>query len=377
MIIHGDCLTVLPTLKPNSVDACCTDPPYNLATMTARCGNGSAPITHQVHHRTAAGFMGKKWDTAIAFDPETWKLVYDVLKPGAHLIALGGDRTHHRMWTAIEDAGFEIRQSMVWVYGTGFPKNRNLGDGWGSALKPAIEMICLARKPISESSVAANMQRHGVGGLNIDGCRVPAPDAVSLAKNWERPMTTDIRGGKFYSGGSTPSAIPRTATASPQGRWPANLLHDGSDVVLAGFPDSKAKTSSSSSARAEGRIFGGAQSNWSQGSSYGDDGSAARFFYCAKPSVSEREIGLNDQSATETSRRCTHPTVKPLALISYLTKLITPIGGTVLDPFAGSGTTGMACAVNGYEFIGIELESEYVGIAEKRIAAVSLPDWLV
>ena len=353
-ILHGDCLALLPTLDADSIEACVTDPPYEL------------------------GFMGKDWDSrGVAFDPAAWAEVFRVLKPGAHLLAFGGTRTSHRMVCAIEDAGFEIRDTICWIFGSGFPKSldvskaidkvagaerevvgsheradlragkagfRNLDrpnvergtiditapatpdaarwNGWGTALKPAFEPIILARKPLI-GTVAANVLAHGVGGINIDACRVETDRSTDpTARGWQGAATDS---GEF--GWKTGKA----AGPHDGGRWPANVVHDGSDEVLAAFPDAPGQQ------RYTGPEFGQKDSVNCCGDygpikaahPRGDAGSAARFFYSAKATAQDRMDSK-------------HPTVKPLALMNWLVKLITPPGGTVLDPFAGTGSTLLA-----------------------------------
>ena len=378
----GDCADVMALCLPdNSVDAIVTDPPYGLS------------------------FMGKRWDYDVP-SVDVWAECLRVLKPGGHLLAFAGTRTQHRMAVRIEDAGFEIRDMIAWVYGSGFPKSldvskaidkaagaerevvatvkktpsassANMNDGWvrpwgegkttmditapatdaarqwsgwGTALKPALEPITVARKPLV-GTVAANVLQHGVGALNIDGCRVPGakPDTTRGASTKASSMVGTLGAqGRIEDDGT--------------GRWPANLIHDGSDEVLAGFPGEA-------------------------------DGSAARFFYCAKASKRDRDDGLElmpavhrpngnvwtDQdyrvingerppSAESGPRRNVHPTVKPTDLMRYLCRLVTPPGGLVLDPFMGSGSTGKAAALEGFRFVGIEMSEEYLAIARARIA---------
>lgn len=376
-IIHtGSNLDVLPTLPNNSIDAIVTDPPYEL------------------------GFMGKSWDsTGIAYNVALWKECLRVLKPGGHILAFSGSRTYHRMTCAIEDAGFNVRDQMMWVYGSGFPKSLNIGkaldkvagierkvigqkqpcgmfspdvphfgsasdvietyktspitapateaakhwDGWGTALKPAHEPICLARKPI-EGTVADNVLKWGVGGLNIVGCRVPHDEDLSVERS-PKEMDTNGQGWGFKS-----------VSSGNQGRWPANLIHDGSQEVLELFPGLA-------------------------------DASAARFFYCPKASKADRNEGCEKMEGKTFSmsgrdsdaagdiglnravhRKNFHPTVKPTGLMRYLCRLITPPNGTVLDPFNGSGSTGKAAVLEGFNYVGIELNPDYVAIAEARIS---------
>jgi DNA modification methylase len=238
-----------------------------------------------------------------------------VLKPGGHLLSFGGSRTYHRMACAVEDAGFEIRDQIMWIYGTGFPKSKNLdGDwkGWGTALKPAHEPIVVARKPLI-GTVAKNVAEFGCGAINVDGCRVELNGDYKCRANG-RPSQTGL--GDNYD--------PAKANQSSDvGRWPANVIHDGSEEVVSTFPES---------------------------------GIAARFFYCAKAPKSERGEGNN------------HPTVKPLTLMQYLCRLVTPPGGLILDPFAGSGTTGVAAKAEGFRFIGFEKDPGYFEIATRRLA---------
>ena len=288
---HGDCLEVLRTIASDSIDAVVTDPPYGLS------------------------FMGKRWDYDVP-SVEVWAECLRVLKPGGHLLAFAGTRTQHRMAVRIEDAGFEIRDMIAWIYSTGFPKSHNLdGDwqGWGTALKPALEPITVARKPLS-GTVAETVLKHGTGAMNIDGCRVgrDAEDVSGWSQSGSNASENRSMSGANYARDAKPDA---------EGRWPANLIHDGSDEPT------------------------------------GLLGDAARFFYCAKASRSDRGAGN------------VHPTVKPTDLMRYLCRLVTPPGGVVLDPFAGSGSTGKAAALEGFRFLGIEREAEYVEIARARIAS--------
>jgi DNA modification methylase len=420
-LYHGDNRQILPTLAENSVDAIVTDPPYEL------------------------GFMGKSWDASgVAFDPATWREALRVLKPGGHLIAFSGSRTYHRMAVAIEDAGFEIRDQIMWIYGSGFPKSHNISkgldkaagvereilgiarlqpdirgnnyaqgqreyggdtvpqyitkpatdeakqwEGWGTALKPAHEPMVLARKPLV-GTVAANVLTYGTGGLNIDGARV-------ISNDWDAKTVLGKYVGNNVNNNSVTDnfnvkEIKSTNTESTLiGRWPANVIHDGSDEVVALFPD-KAGGGHWSKTKVTGYgEFGGGKSEYfGQGEKDGF-GSAARFFYCAKASKRDRNEGLDgfeaknngkmmrnanntseepsvgfERFATEPSANH-HPTVKPTDLMRYLCRLITPPNGTVLDPFMGSGSTGKAAMYEGFKFIGIEMTDEYLPIAKARI----------
>lgn len=368
----GNCKELLKNLPDNSIDAIVTDPPYEL------------------------GFMGKKWDASgIAYDVDLWKECLRVLKHGGHLLAFSGSRTYHRMTVAIEDAGFDIRDQIMWVYGTGFPKSHDVSkaidkmagaerevigyrnlfhpdsdnwsnkskacipknairlgnsaygenytlqitapatdaakewNGWGTALKPAHEPICVARKPLI-GTVAENVLQYGTGGINIDGCRILTAkwDAEKMQRCNTKFSSSRISGGAF-SGDKygNPSKTDCGVFDTTQGRWPANLIHDGSAEVLAGFPDDSEK-------------------------------SAARFFYCAKASKKDRNEG---------NQMNNHPTVKPTGLMQYLCRLVTPQNGIILDPFTGSGSTGKAAILEGFRFIGFDMQDEYIEIAKARI----------
>lgn len=301
----GDCLERIKELPDNSIDSCVTDPPYHLTSIVKRFGKAnSAPAKHGTDGafaRASRGFMGQEWDGGdIAFRPETWVEVFRVLKPGGHIIAFSGSRTYHRMACAIEDAGFEIRDQIMWLYGSGFPKSHNAGDGWGTALKPAHEPMVLARKPLT-GTVAANVAEHGTGAINIDGCRVEGDNPVK----WETPRAGIWR---------TDANLEAKLVISDKGRFPANVMHDGIDEP------------------------------W------------AKYFYCPKASKADR--GPDNK----------HPTVKPNDLMRYLCRLITPAGGTVLDPFTGSGSTGKAALMEGFKFIGIERDETFWTTAIGRMA---------
>jgi site-specific DNA-methyltransferase (adenine-specific) len=396
VVHHGDCREVMATLDAESVDAVVCDPPYGLS------------------------FMGKGWDHGVPGE-EFWTAALRVAKPGAHLLAFGGTRTYHRLACAIEDAGWEIRDCVMWVYGSGFPKSHDVSkaidkaagaerevvgvmpdrwtgkssvlnfatdrpqsevnvtgapatdaarqwSGWGTALKPAWEPIIVARKPLC-GTVDENVLTHGTGGINVDGGRVGTEQRTNSSAGTPgggrmRSCNRVDRGdGKTPDGRDLANVIAyadRSKQRQPQqvlGRWPANLIHDGSDG-----PSSLL-------------------------------GSAARFFYCAKASKADRDEGCEGLAERLTMRygekaqgplpqqtpskpvaqRNHHPTVKPTALMRYLCRLVTPPGGVVLDPFTGSGSTGKAAVCEGFDFVGIEREAEYVEIARARIAAAVLP----
>lgn len=313
-LYNDDCLNILKTMENNSIDSCVTDPPYGLS------------------------FMGKAWDYDVP-KKEIWQEVFRVLKPGAHLLAFFGSRTYHRGVLPIEDAGFEIRDQIMWLYGSGFPKSHNIGNGWGTALKPAHEPIVVARKP-PEDSIARNKEKYGTGALNIDGCRTE-----EKGMKWEKP-----RGGIW----KTDSEAEAKLVENDLGRWPANVIHDGSDEVVTAFPNETAK-----------------------------------FFYSAKASKADKDEGLDNflakkvvsfqtgngasgkpssmSAGRNTEYKNIHPTVKPTELMKYLCRLVTPKGGIVLDPFMGSGSTGKAAIQEGFRFCGIEMSEEYFEISKARI----------
>lgn len=399
-ILCGNALEVLPTLAACSVDAVVTDPPYGLS------------------------FMGKDWDHGIPGEA-FWREALRVAKPGAHLLAFGGTRTFHRLTCAIEDAGWEIRDCLMWVYGSGFPKSLDVSkaidkaagatreatrsataiswdqrasserarfdlpvtesarrwQGWGTALKPAWEPIILARKPL-EGTVAENVQQWGTGALNIDGCRIEGAAGSGV---WGSSNRT-CQDGRTFNG--SPDGEEYRSAAHPSGRWPANLIHDGSEEVVGMFQEEAgafAPVRGTEPSTPAVNTFGTYKRGG--GAFHADAGSAARFFYCAKASKEDREEGLeflpavrpSDGRSTEhevpnlrTSPRANHhPTVKPTSLMSYLCRLVTPPGGTILDPFMGSGSTGRGAMLGGFDFIGIDLAQEYVEIAKRRIEQVA------
>tara|TARA_R100000329_G_scaffold99925_2_gene82474 strand:+ start:4283 stop:5803 length:1521 start_codon:yes stop_codon:yes gene_type:complete len=487
MIMVGDSLERLKELPENSVDSIVTDPPYGLS------------------------FMGKKWDYDVP-SRELWAQCLRVLKPGGHLIAFAGSRTYHRLAINVEDAGFEIRDQIMWIYGSGFPKSLNISkaidkaagaervdlgpnpndreqnsaidfngkgndsritapatddakkwEGWGTALKPAHEPCVLARKPISENNIPNNVLKHDTGAINIDDCRIKAGEdhakntnRKSVKGHWGESEGTETEAhenGRFpanvildgeagemldeQSGTSRSSDAVRknkqegekltmvgkihgeggsethgfndqggasrfflnVEKESPSGRYPANVIHDGSDEVRDEFPDTK--HSSAVNMHHEEYIPNNKNEVYGEGMGGGAhpgfddvDTSAARFFYCAKASRKEREAGLEDfESAQVTDRKDTtgvgsdnprnrgnklrkniHPTVKPVALMRYLCRLVTPPGGKILDPFLGSGTTGIAALLEGFDFIGCEISQEYADIATARMAHWSEAD---
>jgi DNA modification methylase len=427
---HGDCIEVMRGMADDSVDSIVTDPPYEL------------------------GFMGKSWDsTGIAYSVEMWAEALRVLKPGGHLLAFSGSRTYHRMACAIEDAGFEIRDQIMWLYGSGFPKSHNVSkgidkaagavrevvgtktlggnaaqstkekggtyasntnsigvksievpittaatpaaqqwEGWGTALKPAHEPIVLARKPFA-GTVANNVLQHGTGALNIDGSRVGAEGGFAGAGAGAGA------GARVFGNGLNGSFA---KPVEGLGRWPANVIHDGSDEVVDGFPDTGKSRSAliGTGGSDKGNSIYGKYADIQSVRGHDDNGgSAARFFYCAKANKRDRNEGLDgfagkeiggkgnglartcatcgasvldgcqcpDRTFTNPTRANHHPTVKPVDLMRYLVKLITPPGGVVLDPFMGSGSTGKGAVLEGFNFVGIEQDADYLDIARARI----------
>jgi site-specific DNA-methyltransferase (adenine-specific) len=413
----GDCLEVLKTIPDNSIDSVVTDPPYHLTTNTS----------------SSKGFMGKEWDGGdIAFRTEVWSECLRVLKPGGHLLAFSHSRTYHRMGVAIEDAGFEIRDQILWIYGSGFPKSHNIGkaidkiegndrevvghnpnhrntesdviplgfqggrsdgtitkgnsdwEGWGTALKPAHEPIVMARKPLTEKSIAENVLKYGTGGINIDGSRIGFRDEAD--KESAKPGSLNATGEHSMFGLKSGNEL------NDGGRFPANIIFDEEAGQLLdeqsgergngwkknyGKEDYEGLQYSSSTQQC---VFGG---GYNGKNTYSDKGGASRFFYCPKTSKSDRNEGLivekeknkrpigvafnNEDDLFQQGNGNNHPTVKPTDLMRYLINLITPPNGTTLDPFMGSGSTGKAAIRCGVNFIGIEKEQEYMDIASARI----------
>jgi site-specific DNA-methyltransferase (adenine-specific) len=387
-IYNMDCLDGMKLLDDNSMDSIVTDPPYEL------------------------GFMGKKWDsTGIAYNVDVWRECLRVLKPGGHLLAFGGTRTYHRMACAIEDAGFEIRDQIQWLYGSGFPKSHDISkaidkklgvereiinsytrkgrsggimgekveiernitapatpeaqewDGWGTALKPANEPIVLARKPISEKTIAENVMKWGTGGLNIDGCRIEmSPEDFEAYVRKEKSFYKARQGKNIYGGNSLFESKTKHANRiETKGRFPANVILDEEAAALLDEQSGISKPRKGRTGKRGGTAWHGQKGlgspdkigRWPSDSG----GGASRFFYCAKASKKERGEGNN------------HPTVKPVKLMEYLITLITPPNGIVLDPFFGSGTTGVAAVKLGFNYIGFELDKTYYNIAINRINA--------
>lgn len=403
--LYGDdCIRVLAGIEPDSVDAIVTDPPYGLEFMgkgwdgadefrrslnLADAGRGSV-LSRGPEYKAGAVFQ--EFMHAVSIE------LLRVLKPGGHLVAFGAPRNYHRLACAIEDAGFEVRDMIAWLYGQGFPKSLNvaieyekrlchridrdgtpawvyLSDGaamcreppfrdndasewagWGTAFKPSLEPVCFARKPLVRT-VADNVLAHGTGALNIDACRVDLADVEPNARERSAVESAGSIGGNgVYGGGSRAEKPPRLQ----QGRWPANLVHDGSEEVLAAFPDAPGQqrgTTGEERAHRTVNAYGDFNAPRFGSEPRGDSGSAARFFYSAKADADDR-IGSK------------HPTVKPVDLMRWLCRLVTPPGGTILDPFAGTGTTGEAAFHEGFDAILIEREAEYQADVARRMKHV-------
>lgn len=395
----GDCLEVLRGMPADSIDSIVTDPPYGIrfmgkswdgkdieerAAYRASMPSHAAACGATGGHRSVAAEAGKYDLTSrgmLAFQAFTLDWATEclrVLKPGGHLLSFSAARTYHHMAVGIEMAGFEIRDQIMWVFGSGFPKSHNLkGDraGWGTGLKPAHEPICMARKPFP-GTVAANVEQHGTGAINIDACRIHADDA----KGGEYSQKRMAPGHVVNATGAYKQDVQFIGIMKP-GRWPANLIHDGSDVVVAMFPaeaGAAAPVRGTETSKATKNTYG--EYSRAQGAFHADSGSAARFYYCAKTSRSDRHEGLVDPGpqfkqgttlrkvATTETKGNNHPTVKPTELMAYLLRLVTPPGGKTLDPFMGSGSTGKAAVLEGFGFIGIERDATYMAIANARIA---------
>ena len=406
-LFQGDSLDVMAELEAESIDAVVTDPPYGIRFMGKEWDGKDIEATLRRKTRKdtcrpdgwkrhdGAAFAAGTYDLSPTANQafQSWvrewsSLCLRALKPGGHLLAFGSPRTYHRLASGVEDAGFEIRDQIMWVFGSGFPKSHNLDgkwDGWGTALKPAHEPIVVARKPLI-GTVAGNVGSYGTGALNANGCRVGTDEALGGST-----VRNDFRVGAFAAGHqANPGDIP-DYQQNPLGRWPANLIHDGSDEVLTAFPAAPGQCGAVSGREPSSNTnhVYGAFDGRPASSPRGDVGSAARFFYCAKASRRDREEGLDGLPVREGGMRSNtsgqhitrrdggapgpvrnhHPTVKPTELMRYLVRLVMPPGGVVLDPFMGSGSTGKAALQEGFRFVGIEREAEYFEIAERRVSA--------
>ena len=376
-LLLGDCIDKLKELDDNSVDSIVTDPPYGLS------------------------FMGKKWDYDVP-SQEIFEECLRVLKPGGHLLSFAGSRTYHRMAVRVEDAGFVFRDQIMWIYGSGFPKSMNIGkavdkkfgnerevgnlkfkggtqlgiinddnwepkdvyeskgnsewEGWGTALKPAHEPIVMARKPLSEKTIVDNVLEWGTGGINIDESRIGFSEDDD-PRNWHsnRKTTTFENTENIYELGIKNVS----SQQNQQGRFPANIIFDeeAGKILDEQSGVSKSKKSSRGVGYTDSEIYGSGDLSFDTVRGHNDVGGASRFFYCPKTSKRDRNEGTDNK----------HPTVKPTDLMLYLIRLVTPKGGTTLDPFMGSGSTGKAAVRGGFEFVGIEREEEYMEIAEARI----------
>ena len=430
-LMQGDNMLSLKKLPDNSIDSVVTDGPYGLS------------------------FMNKKWDYDVP-SVEFWREVYRVLKPGGHVLSFGGTRTYHRMTVNIEDAGFEIRDQIMWLYGSGFPKSHNIGksvdklngvkgdkgplkrggealtydsseygdigwradkrdpntyiaknewEGWGTALKPANEPICVARKPLSEKTVAANVLKWGTGGINIDGCRVGTDKVVINTKDTKGGLYSQIEGARVDN-----------SYHEQEGRFPANIILDEEAGMALDEQSGISDYTKKKDGNPGGKTFGGSDMKATEGYWPKDKGGASRFFYCPKVSKKERNAGCDEleekqsisqqvvdaggtgaigntnptcktckgskfnrgngicscmepdwKEAKNNSVKNNHPTVKPISLMAYLCRLVTPPNGICLDPFMGSGSTGCAAVGEGFRFVGMEMDEDYFEIATKRI----------
>ena len=333
MIVNADCIEHLKTIEDNHFDSVVTDPPYHLTSIAKRFTNSTEAKYGKdgSFQRLSKGFVGHEWDGGdIAFTTDLWKEVYRTIKPGAVLLAFAATRNYHRMATAIEDSGFEIFDMINWIYGTGFPKRKNL-------LKPAHEPIVMARKGVNRS-------------LNIDDCRIPLEENADSRLGGKGSWSTDKSKEGVFKLGFEGKRI----TSNEKGRYPANIIHDGSEEVISSFPNSKGFSGNANAKVGEKSKGVITPLRRGKGTLYSDEGSAARYFYSAKASKKEKD-GSN------------HPTVKPVSLMRYLVKLVTPKDGLVLDPFAGTGTTGEACILEGRNYYLIEKTKEYIPDIEKRI----------
>lgn len=374
--------------ESNSIDSIVTDSPYGLGKEPDAMKVLRDWLDHGYHEISGSGFMGKKWDKFVP-QPILWKECLRVLKPGGYLLSFFGTRTYDWGCMAIRLAGFEIRDQIDWIYGSGFPKSSNQdGDwqGWGTALKPAHEPIVVARKPLV-GTVAKNLEQFGVGAINIDACRVEfQSEEDKESGTWSRG--THILGGNYVGGGHSASSR-ADIECNPLGRWPANVIHDGSEEVLANFPGC-AGTARTDGDRKKGQVFGVMHNGTiNPEPRIESDKSSARFFYCAKPSSYERNRGTDmlerkkgglrsNTSGQHITRRDGgepepvgnfHPTIKPIALMRYLVRLVTPLFGVCLDLFGGSGTTGIAAELEGIDCICLDSELDYILISQARAEA--------
>ncbi|TFZ81634.1 site-specific DNA-methyltransferase [Candidatus Macondimonas diazotrophica] len=371
-IYPGDCRESLKKLIEEGVrvHSVVADPPYGLVSIQKRFGKKTASAAKTDNNdgsfsRLSGGFMGKAWDaTEIERDPEFWKLILDILLPGGFVFAFSGSRTGHWQACAMEQAGFIMHPMHGWVYGSGFPKgHRPKIDGWDGwaygtqTQKPALEPIYLAQKPFSEKTGAANLLKHGVGAFNIDDCRVPSEEGSQRVDEPSQETRYTGRGSTNFA------AKPGPRGGSPEGRYPSNLLLDDSECVKALFPESPGQLAKATTTEKKAKnTYGDFKSDTGQ-EPRGDGGSASRFFHRfpdAAPIIYNKKANKSDRSGSK------HPTVKPIALMQYLVRHITPPGGVVLDPFGGSGTTAEAAMREGFDCLLMEAEPEYVEFLTQR-----------
>lgn len=415
-VLHAECLEMLRKLPDNSIDSIVTDPPYGLSNttpkhvleaMTAWIGGDREFIP-----ATSGGFMGKSWDNFVP-PPAVWDEALRVLKPGGHLLCFAGTRTQDLMGMSIRLAGFDIRDSIAWMYGSGFPKGQDIGKvidkaagatrevvgpsrrhagstkdhgavsdlsrfgtsgdmetapateeakqwtGWNNALKPAFEPIIMAQKPF-KGALFRNVMEQGVGALNIDATRIPG-EPIEL-----HIRTSNVTTASSMSGESTGST--GTGEYSTAGRYPANVILDESQAAAldeqSGYQKDGVATNRNRAGEKPNAIYGGGWNNLTADEGYGGGGGASRFFYCAKTPKKERPMVEGKG----------HPTVKPLALMRYLVKLVTPPNGLILEPFAGSGSTVEAALLEGFRVIASEREEEYLPLIVQRIERINLPE---
>lgn len=406
IVRHENCMDTMSLIPDNSIDAIVTDPPYGLGEEPNAIEMLKDWLDDGHHDVKGKGFMGKEWDAFVP-QPKVWKECLRILKPGGHLLSFAGTRTYDLVVLGLRIAGFEIRDQIAWVYGSGFPKGMNVSKaidshlgaerkvigvasagsgplktghvnksgggmsigtqrsneikiteaatneakqwkGFGTALKPAHEPIVVARKPII-GTVASNVMEYGTGAINIDGCRVGDSGARN---NWSKPAQDGYQKNKIYG-----KIAPMERQDYNTGRYPSNFTHDGSAEVMALFPDTTSGKPAGIKKGGKGNAFG----HFNGGipvTGIGDSGSAARFFYCAKATSGDRNEGVLSN---------THPTVKPTSLMRWLCRLITPPNGIIYDPFSGSGSTGKAAILEGFSFIGSDIGLDYVEIANQRI----------
>lgn len=433
IVVNGDNLELLKKYPDNYFDAVVTDPPYGLGKEPEAAELMKDWIQNGYHEISGSGFMGKEWDAFVP-QPLFWKEVFRVLKHGGHVVAFYGTRTYDWGVMAMRFAGFEVRDCIQWLYGSGFPKSHNIGkaidkiegnerevvgkgvsgstskafnlneqqreagtgviageynltkgnskwEGWGSALKPANEPIVLARKPLEKGlSIAENVLKWGTGGINIDGCRIGFTDDVNMAATQK---TNNLSKVKFFDNYRNDLQIP-IETYKSNGRFPANIILDEKAAEIL---DEQSGISKSNDTKRNRNTLGSFGMPNDETTEYNDKGGASRFFYVAKASKSERNNGLRNLEVKQTkggggtyneeagakygsikaAGQNFHPTVKPVKLMQYLVRLVTPPNGIVLDPFCGSGTTGIACKLEGFQFVGMEQDPEYAKIAEARI----------